>query len=86
MENRPRGGILQRDGATYAIVPRTPAGIVSPEDLENIIKVVRRYSIPIIKMTSGQRMTTAGSAGTYTRGFPCRIAMKPLAASPSAMS
>jgi NAD(P)H-nitrite reductase large subunit len=60
MENRPRGGILQRDGATYAIVPRTPAGIVSPEDLESIIKVVRRYSIPIIKMTSGQRMVLVG--------------------------
>jgi len=60
MENQPRGAILQRDGATYAIVPRTPAGIVSPEDLENIIKVVRRYSIPIIKMTSGQRMVLVG--------------------------
>ena len=60
MENQPRGAILQRDGATYAIVPRTPAGIISPEHLESIIKVVRRYNIPVIKMTSGQRMALVG--------------------------
>lgn len=60
MENGPRGAILQRDRASYAIVPRTPAGIISPEHLENIIKVVRRYNIPVIKMTSGQRMVLVG--------------------------
>lgn len=60
MENGPRGAIIQRDRATYAIVPRTPAGIVSPEDLENIVKVVRRYEIPVIKMTSGQRIVLVG--------------------------
>ncbi|NYT05715.1 MAG: NAD(P)/FAD-dependent oxidoreductase [Methanomicrobiales archaeon] len=60
MENEPRGAILQRDKQTYAIVPRTPAGIVSPEHLENIVAVVRRYSIPVIKMTSGQRMALVG--------------------------
>ncbi|KUK63538.1 MAG: Nitrite and sulphite reductase 4Fe-4S region [Methanoculleus marisnigri] len=60
MENGPRGAILQRDGTSYAIVPRTPAGIVSPEHLESIIKVVRRYDIPVIKMTSGQRMVFVG--------------------------
>lgn len=54
------GAILQRDRQTYAIVPRTPAGIVSPENLENIVKVARRYEIPIIKMTSGQRMVLVG--------------------------
>ncbi len=60
MENGPRGAIIQRDKTTYAIVPRTPAGIVSPEDLENIVKVVRRYDIPVIKMTSGQRLVLVG--------------------------
>jgi NAD(P)H-nitrite reductase large subunit len=60
MEDEPRGAILQRDRESYAIVPRTPAGIVSPEDLESIIAVVRRYKIPIIKMTSGQRMVLVG--------------------------
>ena len=50
------GAILQRDRQSYAIVPRTPAGIISPENLENIVKVARRYEISVIKMTSGQRM------------------------------
>lgn len=60
MEDEPRGAILQRNRESYAIVPRTPAGIVSPEDLESIIAVIRRYKIPIIKMTSGQRMVLVG--------------------------
>jgi NAD(P)H-nitrite reductase large subunit len=60
MEDEPRGAILQRNRESYAIVPQTPAGIVSPEDLESIIAVVRRYKIPIIKMTSGQRMVLVG--------------------------
>ncbi|HDR74226.1 MAG TPA: NAD(P)/FAD-dependent oxidoreductase [Methanoculleus sp.] len=60
MEDGPRGAILQRDKETYAIVPRTPAGIVAPEDLENIVKVVRRHAIPVIKITSGQRMALVG--------------------------
>ncbi|HDS63204.1 MAG TPA: NAD(P)/FAD-dependent oxidoreductase [Methanofollis liminatans] len=60
MEDGPRGAILQRDRETYAIVPRTPAGIVAPEDLENIARVARRYEIPVIKITSGQRMALVG--------------------------
>ena len=60
MAEGPRGAILQRDKQSYAIVPRTPAGIVSPEDLESIAKVARRYEIPVIKITSGQRMVLVG--------------------------
>jgi NAD(P)H-nitrite reductase large subunit len=54
------GAILQRDKKTYAIVPRTPVGLVSPELLEGITKVVRKYNIPIIKITSGQRLALVG--------------------------
>jgi len=60
MADEPRGAIIQRDRETHAIVPRTPAGIVSPEDLEHISTVARRYSIPVIKITSGQRMALVG--------------------------
>ena len=60
MEEGPRGAILQRDKQSYAIVPRTPAGIVTPEQLESIAKVARRYNVPVIKMTSGQRMVLVG--------------------------
>ena len=56
----PRGAILQRDKKTYAIVPRTPVGLIRPEDLEAIARVVRKYQIPIIKITSGQRLALVG--------------------------
>jgi NAD(P)H-nitrite reductase large subunit len=54
------GAILQRDKETYAIVPRTPLGVVTPEILESIVSVVRKYNIPVVKITSGQRMALVG--------------------------
>ncbi len=60
MENAPNGAILQRDKETYAIVPRTPAGMMSPETMEGITRVVRKYNIPILKITSGQRLALVG--------------------------
>lgn len=38
MSDNPKGAILQRDKQTYAIVPRTPVGLVTPDDLENIAR------------------------------------------------
>jgi len=55
-----KGAILQRDKKTYAIVPRTPAGLVSADILESIARVVRKYEIPIVKITSGQRLALVG--------------------------
>jgi NAD(P)H-nitrite reductase large subunit len=60
MDQHPPGTILQRDNTTYAIVPRTPLGIVSPEHLERIASVARKYSVPVIKITSGQRFALVG--------------------------
>lgn len=60
MSEIPKGSILQRDKKTYAIVPRTPVGLVTPEDLERIAKVARKYEIPVIKITSGQRFALVG--------------------------
>jgi len=54
------GAILQRDKKTYAIVPRTPLGIVTPQGLESIAQVVKKYNIPVVKITSGQRMALVG--------------------------
>jgi NAD(P)H-nitrite reductase large subunit len=59
-DDTPRGAILQRDRKTYAIVPRTPVGLVSPEVLDAISSVVRKYNIPITKITSGQRLALIG--------------------------
>lgn len=60
MEKELKGTILQRDKKTYAIVPRTPAGMVTPEILEGLTKVVRKYDVPIMKITSGQRLALVG--------------------------
>ena len=54
------GAILQRDRETYAIVPRTPLGMVTPQVLESIAQVVKKYEIPVVKITSGQRMALVG--------------------------
>jgi NAD(P)H-nitrite reductase large subunit len=60
MLEHPTGAILQRDKETYAIVPRTPVGLLTPDDLEALAGVARKYNIPVIKITSGQRFALVG--------------------------
>lgn len=60
MSETPNGAILQRDKETFAIVPRTPAGLLTPELLEKIAEVSREFDIPTIKITSGQRIALVG--------------------------
>lgn len=60
MPDPPRGAFIQRDKETYAIVPRTPMGLVTPEILERIAATAKKYRIPIIKITSGQRFALVG--------------------------
>ena len=60
MSEELEGAILQRDKETYAIVPRIPMGILTPEILEKLAKVARKYSVRIIKITSGQRIALIG--------------------------
>ena len=54
------GAIRQRDGMTYAVVTRMPAGIVTPEDLEKVARIARNYKVPMLKVTSGQRIALVG--------------------------
>ena len=56
----PTGAAIQRDGKTYAVTTRIPAGIVTPEQLETIAAAGRKYRVPIMKLTSGQRILIAG--------------------------
>ena len=60
MLEHPTGAILQRDKETYAIVPRTPVGLLTPDDLEALAGVARKFNIPVIKITSGQRFALVG--------------------------
>ncbi len=57
-----KGAIIQRDGKTYAVVTRSPAGIVTPEHLEKVAAIARKYRIPTIKITGGQRFALIGIA------------------------
>lgn len=56
----PPGAILQRDKQTYAIVPRLPGGLLNLEILKKLSDVVEKYRIPIVKITSGQRIALVG--------------------------
>lgn len=56
------GAILQRDGKTWAVTTRIPAGIITPDQLEIIASVGRKYHVPVLKITSGQRFLFAGLA------------------------
>ncbi|NLT95064.1 MAG: NAD(P)/FAD-dependent oxidoreductase [Clostridia bacterium] len=60
MTDTARGGILQRDKETYAIVPKVSMGLLTPEYLEGIAKTARKYNIPVIKITSAQRIALVG--------------------------
>lgn len=60
MSDTPDGAILQRDKETYAIVPRTPVGLINADVLDALARVVRKYEIPIVKITSGQRLALVG--------------------------
>lgn len=60
---KPKGAILQRDKETYAIVPRIPVGLATLENLKNIVNVVEKYNIPIVKITSGHRLALVGMRG-----------------------
>jgi NAD(P)H-nitrite reductase large subunit len=55
-----KGALLQRDGKRYAVVTRMPAGIVTPDDLEKIAGIGRKYRVPMLKITSGQRFALIG--------------------------
>ncbi len=56
----PSEAIIQRDGSTFAIVTRTPGGIVTAEDLARLAAIVQKYRVPTVKLTSGQRFLLAG--------------------------
>lgn len=56
----PKNAILQRDQKTYAIVPRIPGGLIKRDHLLAIARAVEKYDIPIVKITSGQRIALVG--------------------------
>jgi NAD(P)H-nitrite reductase large subunit len=68
MGDMPDGAILQRDGNTYAVITRTPAGLITPEHLERVAAVARKHGVPTLKITSGQRIALVGIPGEKLGG------------------
>ena len=60
MTSHPEGSLIQRDGKTYAVITRTPAGIVTPDHLERVAAAARKYAVPTLKITGGQRIALVG--------------------------
>ncbi|WP_321507362.1 NAD(P)/FAD-dependent oxidoreductase [uncultured Methanoregula sp.] len=60
MADHTEGAILQRDGRTYAVMARSPGGLVTPELLEKVAATARKYRVPKVKITSGQRIALIG--------------------------
>ncbi|MFZ7102674.1 MAG: NAD(P)/FAD-dependent oxidoreductase [Peptococcaceae bacterium] len=60
MADSAREGILQKDKETYAIVPKIPQGLLTPQILEKIAEIAKKYQIPVLKITSAQRIVLAG--------------------------
>mgnify|MGYP000016865330 FL=1 len=55
-----RTGIVQKDKETVALIPEIKFGMMTPEDLEKIAAVSRKYEIPVLKITSAQRIALVG--------------------------
>ncbi|BBZ08183.1 nitrite reductase [NAD(P)H] [Mycolicibacterium doricum] len=50
---------IQRDG-TFSVVPQMKGGVTNPWQLRRIADVADKYSIPMIKLTGGQRVDLLG--------------------------
>ena len=55
-----KGVVLQRDRKTYGIVPHIPCGVISPAMLRKIADVAEKYHVPMVKITSAQRIALLG--------------------------
>jgi len=60
MAEQVEGAILQRDGCTYAVMVRSPGGLVTPGLLERVASIARKYRVDTVKITSGQRLDLIG--------------------------
>ena len=50
---------IQKDG-TFSVVPEMPGGVTTPDDLIRIAEVARKYNVPLVKLTGGQRIDLVG--------------------------
>jgi nitrite reductase (NADH) large subunit len=51
---------IQKDG-TYSVIPRMWGGTTTPSELKRIATVAEKFSIPLVKVTGGQRIDLLGA-------------------------
>jgi NAD(P)H-nitrite reductase large subunit len=60
LEDGEKGVVLQRDKVTYAIVPHSPMGLVTPDYLRRIAAAAEKYGAKALKLTSADRIAMVG--------------------------
>jgi nitrite reductase (NADH) large subunit len=50
---------IQRDG-TFSVVPQMKGGVTTPAQLRRIAEVAEKHSVPMVKLTGGQRIDLLG--------------------------
>ena len=50
---------IQKDG-TFSVVPQMRGGVTTPDQLRRIADVADKYSVPMVKLTGGQRIDLLG--------------------------
>ena len=50
---------IQKDG-TFSVIPRIYGGVTSADDLIKIGQVAKKYNVPMVKLTGGQRIDLLG--------------------------
>jgi len=50
---------IQKDG-TFSVIPRIYGGVTTPDELIKIATVAKKYNVPTVKLTGGQRVDLLG--------------------------
>lgn len=72
-----RTGIVQKDKETVALIPEIKFGMMTPDDLEKLAAVSRKYEIPAIKITSAQRIALVGVKPEHVESIWEELDMEP---------
>ncbi len=72
-----RTGIVQKDKETVALIPEIKFGMMTPDDLEKFAAVSRKYEIPVIKITSAQRIALVGVKPQHVEAIWNELGMEP---------
>lgn len=67
--------VLQRDGTTYGLVVGGAGGVVTPDQLERIARAAREHAIPLVKLTTGQRIALLGIAESDLAGVASALGL-----------